>query len=152
DREMQLRLEADQHIPFPLDEIRMDFQVLAPLERNPERVKVLLVAARVEHVELRPDALVIAGFKPLVVDVVPYAIERAFSLMSLSSSLDDKTALVAIFDLGSTVSTLHVLQVGKTVYTREQAYGSQQLIEEIQRRYGLSLAEAAIAQRSGDLP
>lgn len=152
EREMQLRVEADQHIPFPLDEVRMDFQVLGPVENNPNRVEVLLVASRTENVELRTDALEIGGLKPTVVDIEAYAMERAFQLVLADLPHADEIETVAIFDVGATMSTLNVLHQGRVVYTREQMFGGKQLTEEIQRRYGISMEEAGLAKKTGELP
>ncbi len=152
EREMQLRVEADQHIPFPLDEVRMDFQVLGEVEDNPNRVEVLLVASRTENVELRTDALEIGGLKPTVVDIEAYAMERAFQLVINDLPNADEIETVAIFDVGATMSTLNVLHQGRMVYNRDQAFGGKQLTEEIQRRYGISMEEAGLAKKTGELP
>ncbi len=149
--ETQITLEADQYIPYPLDEVAIDFEVTGESERNPEQVEVLLAACRRENVELRVDALEMADITAKVVDVEAYAIERTFDL--IRSGLDcDEDSAVAIVDIGSTMTTLSVLVDGQTVYTREQLFGGRQLTEEIQRRYGLSLDEAGLAKKQGGLP
>jgi type IV pilus assembly protein PilM len=149
--ETQITLEADQYIPYPLDEVAIDFEVQGQSAQHPERVEVLLAACRRENVDLRVDALEIAEITTKVVDVEAYAIERAFEL--IRSKLDcEADSAVAIVDIGSTMTTLSVLVDGKTVYTREQLFGGRQLTEEIQRRYGLSLDEAGLAKKQGGLP
>lgn len=152
DRENQLKVEADQYIPFPLDEVRMDFQVVGPSENNPERVDVLLAASRTENVELRTDALEIGGLQAKVVDVEAYALERAFQLVRPQLPNADELETVALFDIGATMTTLNVFHQGRTVYTREQLFGGKQLTEEIQRRYGISMEEAGLAKKTGELP
>lgn len=152
DRENQLKVEADQYIPFPLDEVRMDFQVVGPSENNPERVDVLLAASRTENVELRTDALEIGGLTAKVVDVEAYALERAFQLVRPQLPNADELETVALFDIGATMTTLNVFHQGRTVYTREQLFGGKQLTEEIQRRYGISMEEAGLAKKTGELP
>ncbi|WP_101758336.1 pilus assembly protein PilM [Oceanicoccus sp. KOV_DT_Chl] len=149
--ETQITLEADQYIPYPLDEVAIDFEVQGESDNSPEQVEVLLAACRRENVELRVDALEMADITAKVVDVEAYAVERAFEL--LRSQLDcDEDSAVAIVDIGSTMTTLSVLVDGQTVYTREQLFGGRQLTEEIQRRYGLSLDEAGLAKKQGGLP
>ncbi|TNC82299.1 MAG: pilus assembly protein PilM [Oleiphilus sp.] len=150
--EDQISVEADQYIPYPLDEVAIDFEVLGESETNSEQVDVLLAACRKENVELREDALEIGGLTTRVVDVEAYAIERAFTL--LQSQVDDAEdeLTVAIVDIGSTMTTLSVLADAKTIYTREQLFGGKQLTEEIQRRYGLSVEEAGLAKKQGGLP
>ena len=152
DMENQLRVEADQYIPFPLDEVRMDFQVVGPVEDNPERVEVLVVASRTENVEMRADALEIGGLQPKVVDVEAYAMERAFQLILPGLPNAEELDTVAVFDIGATMTTLNVFHQGRSVYTREQLFGGKQLTEEIQRRYGISMEEAGLAKKTGELP
>jgi len=149
--ESQIKVEADQYIPYPLDEVSIDFEVQGEVDNAPERVEVLLAACRNENVELRSDVLEIAGLVPKVVDVEAYAIERAFGLVADQiEGGEDQT--VAIVDIGSTMTTLSVLHDGRTIYTREQLFGGKQLTEEIQRRYGLSFEEAGLAKKQGGLP
>jgi type IV pilus assembly protein PilM len=149
--ESQIALEADQYIPYPLDEVAIDFEVQNALENNPERVEVLLAACRRENVDLRVETLRQAGLAAKVVDVEAYAMERAFSLIKDNVEHDEQ-ATVAIVDIGATMTTLSVLSGGNTIYTREQLFGGKQLTEEIQRRYGLSAEEAMVAKKQGGLP
>lgn len=150
--ENQLKIEADQYIPYPLEEVAIDFEVQGPALRNPERVEVLLAACRKENVEVREAALALAGLTAKVVDVEAYALERAYSLLEsrLAAGRDELT--VAVVDIGATMTTLSVLHGGKTIYIREQLFGGKQLTEEIQRRYGLSFEEAGRAKKQGGLP
>ncbi len=149
--ESQISLEADQYIPYPLEEVAIDFEVQGVSERNPEQVEVLLAACRRENVDLRVDVLELAGLTPKVVDVEAYTMERAFGLVAEQLE-DSEDQVVAIVDIGSTMTTLSVLVNGKTIYTREQLFGGKQLTEEIQRRYGLSAEEAGLAKKQGGLP
>src|SRR5690606_1961522 len=149
--ETQITLEADQYIPYPLEEVAIDFEVQGVSERNPDQVDVLLAACRRENVDLRVEVLELAGLNAKIVDVEAYAMERAFSL--LAEQLEDQEdQVVAIVDIGATMTTLSVLVDGKTIYTREQLFGGKQLTEEIQRRYGLSVEEAGLAKKQGGLP
>ena len=149
--ETQISLEADQYIPYPLEEVSIDFEVQGVSEANPDQIEVLLAACRRETVDLRVSALEMAGIKPKIVDVEAYTVERAYKLVA--EQLDDaEDQVVAILDIGATMTTLSVLVRGKTVYTREQLFGGKQLTEEIQRRYGLSVEEAGLAKKQGGLP
>lgn len=149
--ETQISLEADQYIPFPLEEVAIDFEVQGISPRNPEQVEVLLAACRRENVEMRAGVVQIADLIPEKVDIEAYSMERAFEL--ISEQLEDQEGqVVAIIDIGATMTTLSVLVDGKTVYTREQLFGGKQLTEEIQRRYGLSREEAGLAKKQGGLP
>ena len=149
--ELQISIEADQYIPYPLDEVAIDFEVQGVTETNPDQVDVLLAACRRENVDLRVDVLELAELLPTVIDVEAYTMERAFSLVA--SHFDEHEGqTVAILDIGATMTTLSVLTEGKTIYTREQLFGGKQLTEEIQRRYGLSAEEAGLAKKQGGLP
>lgn len=150
--EQQIELEADQYIPYPLEEVNLDFEIIGPSENDPERIDVLLAASRSENVDIRIAAIELAGLKAKIVDVEAYAIENAFSLLipQLPEQGIDQT--IAIIDIGATMTTLNVMHDRKTIYTREQVFGGKQLTEEIQRRYGLSYEEAGMAKRQGGLP
>ena len=150
--ESQITVEADQYIPYPLDEVSIDFEVQGPAEQNPDQVDVLLAACRKENVELREDSLEIGGLEAKVVDVEAYAMERAFELIDAQMDADADERTVAVVDIGATMTTLSVLTDGHTIYTREQLFGGKQLTEEIQRRYGLSQEEAGLAKKQGGLP
>lgn len=151
DLETQLTLEADQYIPYPLDEVAIDFEVVGPTSGRDDMVDVLLAACRRETIDARVEALEMAGLTPKVMDVEAYAMERAYRLVKTQADLDDR-ATVAIVDIGATMTTLSVLHRGKTVYTREQLFGGKQLTNEIMRRYGLPLEEAGLAKKQGGLP
>ena len=152
DMEEQIKLEADQYIPYPLDEVAIDFEVQGPSPRNPDRVEVLLAACRRENVDIREAALALAGLDTKVVEVEAYAMERACELIIDQLNGDREEMTIAVIDIGATMMTLSVLSQGRTIYTREQLFGGKQLTDEIQRRYGLSQEEAGLAKKQGGLP
>lgn len=147
----QIRIEADQYIPYPLEEVALDWQIQGPSEVA-GNVDVLLAACRLENVELRKDALEIGGLETGIVDIEAFCTERAYELIQSQLEDDDDIETVAIIDIGATMTTLSVLHQGKTIYTREQLFGGKQLTEEIMRRYGLSEEEAVRAKLDGGLP
>jgi type IV pilus assembly protein PilM len=149
--ENQITVEADQYIPYPLEEVAMDFEAQGPAEGNDEQVDVLLAACRKETVELREDSIEIAGLESSIVDVEAYCVERSFELIESQLEGDD-VETVAVLDIGATLTTLNVFNKKKIIYTREQMFGGQQLTEEIQRRYGISSEEAVRAKLEGGLP
>lgn len=151
DLETQLTLEADQYIPYPLDEVAIDFEVQGETVGNPGQVDVLLAACRREAIDAHMEALELAGLTPKIVDVEGYALERAYELMRAQKGIPDN-AIVAIADIGATMTTLSVLRAGRVIYTREQLFGGKQLTDEIMRRYGLPLPEAGLAKKQGGLP
>jgi len=150
--ESQIEVEADQYIPYPLEEVALDFQVIGESEKVPDKVDVLLAASRSENVYSRVDALELAGITAKVVDVEAYTIERAFRLLSNQLPDQGEGQIIAIADIGATNTSLSVLEDFSTIYTREQTFGGSQLTEEIQRRYGLSFEEAGMAKKQGGLP
>jgi len=149
--ENQIVVEADQYIPYPLDEVSIDFERQGAAARSEDLVEVLLAACRRENVDSRVAALDTGGLQTKVVDIEAYAIERAYQLIAdqLGSGQDQT---VAIVDIGSTMTTLNVILDGKTIYTREQMFGGSQLLEDVQRRFGLSPLEADSAIKAGSLP
>ena len=150
--ETQIQLEADQYIPYPLEEIRLDFEVLKPSEQEANKVEVLLAASRSDNVEVRVAAMELAGLTAKVVDVEAFALENSVGLIAETLPGGSEGSIIAVADVGATLTTLSVLQDMKIIYSREQQFGGRQLTEEIQRRYGLSYEEAGLAKRQGGLP
>lgn len=150
--EDQIFMEADQYVPYTLDEVNLDFEIQGVNAVNPEMVDVLLAVSRRENVDDRIEVLTKAGLKVKIVDIEAFSMENAFLLLSKQLPKASKSQTIAIADIGATMSTLSVLQECRTIYTREQGFGGQQLTEEIQRRYGLTYDEAGVAKRQGGLP
>jgi type IV pilus assembly protein PilM len=151
DMEMQVESEAAQIIPFPLDEVNLDFQVIGPAG-SPDEVEVLVAASRKEHIEDRVSVAEACGLKVTVVDVESLALEAAFELVARLLPGMSSSKLVALVDIGAAVMNFIVLRNGQRVYSREQAFGGQQLTKDISRQYGMSPDEAEAAKRSNNLP
>jgi len=149
--EAQLSVEADQYIPYPLEEVAIDFEVQGPSLEAENLDSVLIAACRRETIETRVEAIEAAGLEPKIIDVEAYAMERAFTLLEHQLALEPDNT-VAVVDIGATMTTLSVLHKGQTIYTREQLFGGKQLTDEIMRRYGLPLEEAGLAKKQGGLP
>ena len=152
DMELQVEGEANQYIPFSLDEVNIDFQVLGPAPSSPEEVEVLIAASRKEKIEDRVAAVEGAGLKALVVDVETYATEAAYSLIANQLPNQGREQTVMIVDIGAVMTHINVLHDNQSVYIREQTFGGGQLTQEIQRRFGLTPEEAEISKRKGGLP
>ena len=150
--ENQVESEANQVIPFPLDEVNLDFQILGASPGSPNDVEVLLAAARKEKVEDRAALAESVGLKALVMDVESYATQMAYNL--IANQLPDAGAgqTVAIIDIGAQNMHINVLFDNESVYMREHGFGGNQLNHEISRRYGMTGEEAEIAKRKGTLP
>ena len=152
DLQLQIEMEADRHIPYPLDEVNMDFQVLGSTAEGSEQTNVLLAACRKEIVDDYAAVADSAGLTPLVIDIETYAMENAYELIARNMAGGGMERTVAILDIGATTTTLNVMHNSRSVYTRDHAFGGRQLTEEIQRRYGLSYEEAGLAKKQGGLP
>lgn len=145
-------LESEKHIPFPVDEINMDFNLLGPSPKNAALQDVLLVASRAENVSNRVDILERAGLKAKIVDVESYAMERAAQLLrpSLPSGGDNK--VVAIVDIGSIYTRLYVLYNMGIIYSREEEFGGKQLLDGFVQQYGVTPENAQLAIAQGNYP
>lgn len=152
DLEGQIQVEANQYIPYPIEEVSLDFEVLGPVRDNPDMNNILLAASRTENVaDMRVAALDLGGLSAKVIDVEAFALENAFAMLADQLNVG-RDALVAVVDIGATMTTLSVLRNQRTIYSREQVFGGKQLTDEIMRRYGLSYEEAGRAKRKGGLP
>lgn len=145
--EDQVKVEADQFIPYPLDEVALDFEVLGPVPTAPELNDILLVACRKEGAELREDAINAAGLKCEIIDVDTYAMERLLAL--LGETTDSR--LVAIADIGASTLSLNVFRNGEVIYNREQAFGGNELTSLIHQREGMEQDAVEYALREGSL-
>lgn len=149
--ELMVETEANQYIPFSLDEVNLDFQALDLVPSTPDSIKVLIAAAKKEKVEDRVAAAESIGLKALVVDVESYATQAAFELIQEQLPNKGKDQISAIVDVGATMMHMTMLKNGEQLYFREQAFAGYQLTQEIQRRYNLSYEEAEAAKRAGTL-
>jgi type IV pilus assembly protein PilM len=149
--ESQVELEAVNYIPYPIEEVNLDFEVLGPMPGNADMAQVLLAASRSENVETRASALELGGLSARVMDVEAFAIENAFALVADTLRVP-RDGIIALVDIGATMTTLNILRGGRGIYNREQVFGGKQLTDEVMRRYGLSYEEAGLAKRQGGLP
>ena len=151
DIESQVQIEANQYIPYPLNEVSLDFEVLGPSARNKDMIDILLAASKSENVESRQDAIDAAGLKTKVVDVEAFAIANAFELIRKRDGVARSEA-VGLFDIGYDLTTLLVIKGGQVIYTRDHPFGGHQLQEEIQRRYDMTAEQAGFFERNEDAP
>ncbi|HVC11569.1 MAG TPA: pilus assembly protein PilM [Burkholderiales bacterium] len=150
--EVQVESEANQYIPFALDEVNLDFQLVGPAPASPEEQEVLIAATRKEKVEDRVAVAESAGLKAIVMDVESYAQQAALGLVVRQLPNGGKDQNIAVVDVGANVMNVSVLRNEQSVYTREQAFGGNQLTQDIVSRYGMSAEEAEGAKRTGGLP
>ncbi|HMW54223.1 MAG: pilus assembly protein PilM [Candidatus Accumulibacter phosphatis] len=150
--ELLVESEANQYIPFPLDEVNLDFQVLGPAPSSPDEIEVLIAASRKEKVEDRVAVAESAGLKPKVLDVESYAMLAAFELIEAQLPEGGKGKIIALVDIGANVMNFTVLRNGQQLYAREQAFGGNQLTQDIARMFGMSFEEAEAEKRRNTLP
>lgn len=151
DLDLQVNLDAGQHIPFPLEEVYLDYQVLGPSPKSMDALDVLLAATRTDVVDARVAGVEAGGLHANVVDVEAYALEGAFALVADRLPAALRQGLVALVDIGPEITTLCVLREGEAVFTREQLFGTNHLTLQIEQRYGLEREQALEAQRQGTL-
>lgn len=150
--EVLVESEANQYIPFQLDEVNLDFQVVGPAPGNPDEVEVLIAASRKEKVEDRVAVAEAAGLKAVVVDVESYAAQAAFELVEKQLPEGGKDSNIVLVDVGANVMNVIILRNDQPVYSREQAFGGYQLTQDIMRNYGMTPEEAEAAKRTNTLP
>jgi type IV pilus assembly protein PilM len=150
--EVQVESEASQYIPFALDEVSLDFDVIGAAPNSPEDMEVMLAAARREKVEDRVAIAEAAGLTATVMDIESYAARAALERVIADAPDAAQDRIVALFQIGAQATHISVLQNGETIYEREQPFGGNQLTQDIVRAYGLSFEEAETRKKSGDLP
>jgi len=150
--EVQVEAEASQYIPFALDEVSLDFDVVGPVQNSPEDVEVLLAATRKEKVEDRVAVAEASGLTPTVMDIESYAARAAIDRIIAQMPKGGQGQIVGLFQIGAQVTYVSVLLDGQAIYEREQPFGGNQLTQDIVRAYGFSYDEAETKKRSGDLP
>jgi len=160
DIETNIAIEASQYIPYPIEEIYLDFEVKGPSQASVDMQDVMLVATRKENVDTREATLKNAGLIPAIVDVEAYALENTFRLLmdglpkkeggglSLSKAQGGLTALI---DIGATMTNLYIFQEDSIIFTREQGFGCDLLTIRIAEAYGLSRDQAEQGKRTGQL-
>jgi type IV pilus assembly protein PilM len=150
--ELTVEAEANQYIPFALDEVNLDFQILGPAPNNPDEVEVLIAASRKEKVEDRVAVADTSGLKARVMDVESYATQEAFQLIGPSLPANGRDQNIALVDIGAHVSHFYVLRNNQFLFSRDQAFGGNQLTQDIQRAFNLSPEEAESAKKTQGLP
>ncbi|WP_220738635.1 pilus assembly protein PilM [Shewanella sp. c952] len=150
--EAQIEIEADNLIPYSLDEVNIDFETLSANKTDPSKVDVLLSACRSENIDSRTDALEEINLEVKVVDVEGYALGRAFEMISAQLPKDAQNKVVALVDIGANITTFSIVENAETTFVREQAFGGEQFTQSILSFYGMTYEQAEQAKLAGDLP
>ena len=150
--EVQVESEASQYIPFALDEVSLDFDVLGPVANSEEDIEVMLAASRREKVEDRVAIAEASGLKATVMDIESYAARAALDRVTAQLPQSGTGQIVALFQVGAQVTHISIMLDGVTIYEREQPFGGNTLTQDIVRAYGMAFDEAESRKKSGDLP
>ncbi|HEY4081443.1 MAG TPA: pilus assembly protein PilM [Burkholderiaceae bacterium] len=150
--ELQVEVEANQYIPFSLDEVSLDFCVIGPSPTSVGDVEVLIAASRKDRVQDRQGLAEAAGLRPAVLDIESHASRMAMGRLIAALPNEGKDALVALFEIGADTTSLKVLRDDEMLYDRDQAFGGSQLTQLISRQYGFSFEEAENKKLANDLP
>ena len=150
--ELQVESEANQYIPFSLDEVSLDFCVVGPSPTSSGDIEVLIAASRKERVQDRQGLAEAAGLKPVILDIESHASLLAMSRVVAALPNAGQDALIALFEIGADTTSLKVLREGEMLYDRDQAFGGSQLTTLISRQYGFSFEEAEQKKLAGELP
>ena len=132
--EDQISWEAEQYIPFDINDVNMDFQILSPDNNDPSKMNVLLVASKKDIINDYISVFSESGMQLSVVDVDAFAVQNAFEANYDYSSED----VLALVNIGASVMNINVIKDGITLFTRDVQMGGNLYTEEIQKQIGLS--------------
>lgn len=130
--------EAEQYIPFDLDEVNIDFQILGANEDNPEMMDVMLVAAKKAMIEEYTDAFKHAGLRSRIIDIDVFALENMFNV----NYLHEENETSALVDIGASVTNINIVKNGTSIFNRDVFLGGNSVTEEIQKELSVSFEEA----------
>ena len=143
--------EAEQYIPFDIDDVSIDFQLLGTdesLEEDGEKkMEVLLVAVQKDIIESRTEILYDAGLRPIIIDLDIFALTNAFS----QGKNPERMGEVAIIDLGESFSHVHILKDGVSAYTRDVPFGGSLATKKLMQKFKLSYQQVA-GVKAGNIP
>ena len=145
--EESIKFEAEQYIPFDLEEVNVDFQVLTVEEEKADQMNVMLVAAKKVMINDYTKVLSDAGLTPVILDIDVFALENAFEI---NYPLDDDQN-AALIDVGASTININVIKGGLSAFTRDVFLGGNQITEDIQKQFGISFEEAETLKTSGDV-
>ena len=154
DQEMEelIIIEADKYIPYPIDEINLDFEIQGHSAKSDSMLDILIVASRAENVNSRVEVLSKAGLEAKFVDVESYAVERAARLFANELPAGGQDKIVAIIDIGGHYTHLFVLNGMKLIFSREEKFGGMHLVDAIAEQYNMTTEQALIAKEENKLP
>jgi type IV pilus assembly protein PilM len=148
----EILLEADKHIPYPITDVSLDYEVLSETSSKFGKQDVVLAACKTEDIEERIKIFHNAGLNVDIVDIESFALQRAFGLVTRLLPDNGKNKVVGLVDLGSNVTSLNIFYNNSVIYSRDQNFSGNRLFDEMQTRYGLTFHEALMAHERNELP
>jgi type IV pilus assembly protein PilM len=136
--EDSIQWEAERHIPFDINDVNLDFQILGAGSENPDLMDVILVAAKKDIITDYVSVIMEAGLSPVVVDIDAFALEN---MVGVNYDID-RDEIVAIANVGASVTNINILKNNITAFTRDVFKGGNQITEEIQRQLHVDYEEA----------
>jgi len=133
-----IETESEQYIPFDLDEVNIDFQILGINEEQQDQMDVMLVAAKKQMIDEYSDVIQSAGLKPVVADIDVFALENMFNL----NYTHEEEAIIALVDIGASITNINIIRNEVSVFNRDVFLGGNQITEEIQKDLSVSYEEA----------
>jgi len=139
DAQQAVYWEAEQHVPYDINDVSLDFEILGPAPNDPKQMQVLLVAAKKEMVVAFSDLIKEAGLQPLVVDVDSFAVQNA-----VEANYDfEPEEVVAILNIGAEITNIDIVRAGVPYFTKDVQIGGRTFVDAVQRKFSLSQAEAS---------
>ncbi len=148
DLETQIEFEADQHVPYDIDDVYLDFQILGEVPGNPDEMEVVLTACKREVVDDYQLVLSESGIETTCVDCAVFALENAMEIaenkeeVAVDAFEDEATPAVALVNIGANLINVNIMINGQMAFVRDQFYGGQNLTEEIQKEHNVSYQAA----------
>ena len=132
-----IEVEAEQYIPFDINEVNVDFEILGQSEGSEDQMDVVIVAAKKDIIDSYIDLLVESGLVPAIVDVDNFALENAFT-----ANYPDEAGTLALLDIGANKLNINIIKGGVSLFTRDAPMGGARVTEEIQDRFDLDYQAA----------
>jgi len=132
-----IQYEAEQYIPFDVEDVNIDFHIIGEHEENPEQMNVMLVAAKKEIIDEYVDVLEMANLKPCVIDIDVFALERVFE----DNYLNEEGS-IALIDIGANKMNINIVKDYMSAFTRDVTIGGEQITREIASEFDCSFEEA----------
>ena len=153
DVEDQVEMEASHFVPYAIDDVNLDFQLMGPTQSNPENEQdVLIAACRTDIVDDYVSVIEEVGLQASIVDIDTFAIQRLYSNQRIPNMTKKTAKAVAAFDIGVNTTKVVVFEGDDVIFSRQQKFGGSQLVNLVRQEYGLGISEALAVLESESPP